>query len=656
MKRWLPWLVLAACARPPEDEPTRSHDLTAGAPVVGAPVAEPASPAPADVPYLRSPLRLAPHTIAAVVDGTIAELAVPSDGGYAVSLDTNGGVLLWPTLDGKREPIVVPARIGAQIATVRDGEAIAIAVIDKIGQLELVRLTADGNPIAHDDIAVVRPIVQLVATGRQLLALRDDQVLAAFDAKGVLAAELEAPSGERIAQLVTRGDRVVGVSPARRGKHTARALVTDGALAWGAPSKRFECDDDGIALAPDGKRVVATIDNHEHVVQIELARGTATQLDHEARDNANTEFVVGVTDHHSVIFTAEGTAYERADKDGDTEPAGAGYSDGAVLTSARTIGGVGLGYLIVFEHGRTKYLGYRSGTLSDVVAASDGGWLATDGGGLFRLDATLRFAKTVDTPFPRHPGWEGAVAILDEHHAIIADDSSYFLYRLGAKSGDLIASETYGSVELVHSTGLAVLPDRTYPSLVRWNAKQGKFEPAFQLPPGIYSGFVRLFDPAATNGVSAMFVDDNDPGDVAGKQRVTFHEVYGTGAKLRVRNRVELVANDLLFSGHSGPALDTLLPAAAVRATSTDGTLIAELANDRITLLDRDGNVRWARTADGARGLAWNSDDDLIAFGAGIARVDLTTGDYSEQRCGWDFGLWTKAPETQTSARMCVLP
>jgi hypothetical protein len=447
---------------------------------------------------------------------------------------------------------------------------------------------------------------------------------------------------------------VVGVSTVRGAKHTARALVMDGAFAWAPPSKPFKCDDDGIALAPDGKRLVATIGNHQHVVQIDLAHGAAKQLDYEARDNENTVFVLGVTDHRTAFFMAEGTVYRRAD-DGDTEPAGDAYTNGVVFTPERAIGGVGFGYLVVIEKGRTRYLGYRAGTLADVVPTSEGGWLATDGGSLFRLDAGLQFAKTVTTPFPRRPSWENAFSLVDEHHAIIAEESNYFLYELGAKSGDLIASEGYGAVQIVHATGLALLPGKTQ-TLVRWNQKRGQFDPALDLEGGIYSGFVRVFDPATTNGVSAMYVDDNEASDKEGKQKVTFHDIYETKTKLRVRERVEYVANELLFSGHSGPNLDGLLPSAAVRATSADGTLIAEVADDRITLFDHDGNVRWTRTADGARGVSWNRDDELVAFGAGVAHVDLDTGAYRDQRCGWDFGLWSKPPETLTAARMCVLP
>ncbi|HET9989411.1 MAG TPA: hypothetical protein VFQ65_12860, partial [Kofleriaceae bacterium] len=186
--------------------------------------------------------------------------------------------------------------------------------------------------------------------------------------------------------------------------------------------------------------------------------------------------------------------------------------------------------------------------------------------------------------------------------------------------------------------------------------EQGTFDPALELGDPMHTGWVRLFNPAATGGMIAMIVDDSEPSEVEGKQKIAIREVYGRPPKIHVRDRVEYVDNFQLFSGHSGPNLETLLPVATVRVTSADRTLIAELANDRITLLDHDGNVRWARPAAGARGLAWNRDDELIAFGDGIAHVELDTGEFTDRRCGWDFGLWDTPPQTLTNARMCVLP
>jgi hypothetical protein len=663
MKRWLPWIALAACARPPREPPSpdRVGSPVAGAPVagarvVGAPVAEPqgGSPAP-ELPYALSPLPLAPHSIAAIVDGSIAELAVPVDGRYAVTLDTSGGVLLWPTLDGKREPVVVVARIGVHVATLRDGDAIVVAVIDKLGQLELVRVSAGGKPIARDDIAVPRPIVQLVTTSQRLVALRDDQWVAAFDAKGALSGELETARGERIAQLVVRNDHVVAVTASRRGRHTARALDLEAApLAWKPPSKRFESDDDGLALSPDGKRLLGSIGNHSHVVTIDLSRGTSEEIDDSVREIPLTQFALGFRDARTAVFLDAGKAVQRSDARG-LESVEVSYVPGVTFTAGRAIGGIGAPYLVVIDEDRTRYLGYRTGTLADVLASSDGGWLATDGGSMFHLDASLRLDKRIETPFPDRPSWERSVTLLDERHAIVSEDSKHFVYALGADHGDLVAGQGYSGVEIEHSTGITILPGNPRTTVARWNPDTSSFDP-FDLEMPTYLGFIRLFDPASTGGMLAMSVDDDTPSDREGQQKVTFHEVYGPVSKPRLRDRVEYIANGELFSGHSGPNLDVLLPVAAVRATSADRTLIAELANNRITLFDHDGNVRWARTANGARGLGWNRDDELIAFGDGIARIALETGEYTDQRCGWDFGLWDAAPQTATNARMCVLP
>lgn len=623
-----------------------------GASVVGAPVAKPPVETP-DVPYARSPLPVEPHTIAATVDGGIVELAVPGDGGYAVTLDSSGAVLLWPTLDGKREPVVVATRIGAHVATLHDGDAIAIAVVDKLGQLELLRVTAEGKEIAHDDIAVPRPIVQLVATSQRLIALRDDQIVAAFDAKGTLAGELEAARGERIGELLSRNEHVIAISAARRGKHTARSLDLR-ALAWEPATKPFE-GDDGFALAPDGKHLLGTIANGSHVVKIDLVRGTSEQIDDSVREIPNSQLAVGFRDAETALILEDGEDYEHTDA-GGLAGVDEAYTRGVTLTNGPAIGGIGGSYLVVIDHGRVKYLGYRAGTLADVLPSSDGGWLATDGGRLFHLDASLRLDKRITTPFPERPGWDRLVALLDEHHVTVTEDGKRFVYALGADHGDLIAGGGYGYVDIQHSTGLAILPGTPSATLAHWNPEKGGFDEPIDLNSPSYQGFMRLFDPAATGGMIAMFVDDDQPSDREGKQKIAFHEVYGPVTKPRVRDRYEYVDNGSLFSGRSGPNLDQLLPAAAVRATSSDRTLIAELVDGRITMFDHDGNVRWARAANGARGLAWNRDDDLIAFGDGIARIALDTGEYTDQRCGWDFGLWDSPPRTATNARMCVLP
>src|SRR5262249_3655077 len=76
----------------------------------------------------------------------IALIGAPEDGSFAVTSDVPGGVRLWPSLDGKREPVIVTARLPTALAVARDGGEIAIADLDVAGGLEIVRTSPEGEP------------------------------------------------------------------------------------------------------------------------------------------------------------------------------------------------------------------------------------------------------------------------------------------------------------------------------------------------------------------------------------------------------------------------------------------------------------------------------------------------------------------------------
>src|SRR5688572_19947114 len=77
--------------------------------------------------------------------GPINAIAVTSDGRAAVTADITGGMRLWPTLDGTREPIVIKAASPAALAIAHDASGFAIAVTDSANQVELVRLDNKGE-------------------------------------------------------------------------------------------------------------------------------------------------------------------------------------------------------------------------------------------------------------------------------------------------------------------------------------------------------------------------------------------------------------------------------------------------------------------------------------------------------------------------------
>src|SRR6185436_1132961 len=145
-------------------------------------------------------------------DGEIATIAATDDGAVAVTVDRRGGMRLWPSLDGKRPPVVVrsDASGGAVLlAVARDGGDLVIAEADAVGQLAVIRTTADGAAISEARIDLERAVVALHATAHGFVALRDDQRLVGVDLRGARLGTVTASPGERIAELASRRGRLL---------------------------------------------------------------------------------------------------------------------------------------------------------------------------------------------------------------------------------------------------------------------------------------------------------------------------------------------------------------------------------------------------------------------------------------------------------------
>lgn len=156
-------LLWIACTPGSGDAPVgaTAGSSTASAPLLGAAAVYTATPAAAAistaVPSLASPAperasprvtqsavlrRVAPPPglVAAAHDVEIAVLAASDDGRVAVSADRNGGMRLWPSLDGKREPVVVDTETAPErLAIARDGDEIVVAVAGPLDDLAVIR-------------------------------------------------------------------------------------------------------------------------------------------------------------------------------------------------------------------------------------------------------------------------------------------------------------------------------------------------------------------------------------------------------------------------------------------------------------------------------------------------------------------------------------
>jgi hypothetical protein len=137
-------------------------------------------------------------------DAEITVLAATEDG-EAVSADRRGAVRLWPSLDGKREPVVVEAGVAAErLAIVRDGAEIVIAAAGALGEVGVIRVGGRGEVVSRVSVDLERRLVALHPIAGGFAGLRDDQTVVGMDLRGERRGELRAAPGERIVEMASR--------------------------------------------------------------------------------------------------------------------------------------------------------------------------------------------------------------------------------------------------------------------------------------------------------------------------------------------------------------------------------------------------------------------------------------------------------------------
>ncbi|HEX7700351.1 MAG TPA: hypothetical protein VF403_06515, partial [Kofleriaceae bacterium] len=261
MLRWLP-LAFVACATPPVVTVENSND-------------PPALPGPVLATHVTLLSTLPPPSPpkTGMASGFISVVTGPEDASFVVTSDSGGGLRLWPTLDGSREPLIIPTlrRVGS-VDAIHDGDGIAVAVLDSLGQLEILRIAPEGQLLSDVDMALDRPVVALGATAHGFIVMRDDQRIAAFDSHGIARGEVDPEPGVRVHNFVERGGHVLAVFDGTATHRRGRMLELDErGLAWGARTGKLAIAADQVALSPSGTRLVGVRDRLP--VVLDLATG-----------------------------------------------------------------------------------------------------------------------------------------------------------------------------------------------------------------------------------------------------------------------------------------------------------------------------------------------------------------------------------------------
>ena len=585
----------------------------------------------------------APGLVAAAHDRPIATFAVTDDGGAAVSVDDRGGMRLWPSLDGTHEPVVVPSEPVIEVlAIARDGDDVVIAAAGPLGQLDVIRTTGLGEPIARTRIDLARTIVALHATASGFVGLRDDQILVALDLHGGSRGSLVASPGERIAALAGRRGALLAFVQLE-GRVHARWIDHADRPAWGRQSPALAIDPTTAALAPDLSRVAAATPDHKAIVIVDLETGRRLERPIVDDPDPARRPLGFLDDQHLEAQVSHGASKWW---DGAVwSPKRLHVHGGTVVATDRAIVTATGGALTLLTPGTVRQLGFRVTELRS--AQRDGARLTiADPRAALQVDEHLRTCRR----FPSiQDGYQ--LTLLDGRHAVLQAAGGLSSIELAHPQERTLVSELSGEPRYEPATHLLAIADYNLLWLGHYSPAAHAFDQTTRLSgPSV----VVLLEPTANHGNVAMIVE---PGE-----HTTITEVRGIDFSAEPPLRAgRSYQSELAFWDGMGPGPDpTLLLGlndTAKRRPSPDGALIAELGHRRLTLRDRTGTVRWSVARPGAADVVWRSPAELVAFGSGMATIDLATGALVDRQCGWAFGLWEGEVEgTMVGAALCEAP
>lgn len=658
--RWLPVVVLVGCAAPESAVPSHGSAATGSAAAVPSDAAAAAvAPSDAAAPQAwtistSSVLAAAPITGSVVTanhGAPITTIAVSEDGSVAATADGHS-VRVWPSLDGKHEPVVVAMRTPLALAVARDGDAIVTAGLDAIGQLELVRTSAEGAPVARLDVASSGPIRAIWATGIGMFALRDDGGIALYELSGALRGELPLSPRQRVRTLAVRDDRALAIVEDEGKVHGQWVEVDAHALHWGERTPqlraiRRDAASPDVVLSPDHRRI--GIAEGTTVVMVDVSTGKMLRrFDDEER--FGKMHVDGFVDSSDLAFDKNGLLGELSTEDDVPDWRENQLAGSVFAVGDRVVVGADVALLMVAPKGEaTQFLGYQMiGPVSIVPLGN--GFLANNYSMLVDLGPDLRARRSIE--LGTHSGLLQNPLFVDGDHVVTA-----FAYGYENPQGVFFADVKTGTVSPLGDgyamynaeTGLLILSRNRVLAIRRYDRKKHEFgeELTFDVAPSTQIAWL-----APARGDFAV-VTVNSETDV----KIDI---------VRVRDKPEIIKSKTLNPGEDWFATQDITALLedpwkpSTRRFSPDRALVAEVRDHRLTLRDAAGAERWMVSAAGIDDVTWTARGELVAFGSGIARVDLATGALRERQCGWRFGLWPERPTpffgVNSSSTLCEAP
>jgi hypothetical protein len=470
---------------------------------------------------------------------------------------------------------------------------------------------------------------------------------------------LATPSGSRTIAIATRNDHAVAITV--RAHHAHARVLELAAMTWGAEVGTFATPSSRFALSPNGTQLAYVVDKGVRVLDLVTGTSHATcPIDGAPTEQPITPLSAKLPPQLPLGFVDDATVTCLMAGELSWYPAAGGHAvavhavpDPEVVAYGGSVQVTGEGLALgISTRSKLEFLGYRLSDPSSLRTGPMGLSIAHDSPPLV-IDRALRVKQTipVDTL-----AYEDALP-LDATHVLRTEPAfaghAIVLVDTAARTTAKIATSTDLYLHFDATTNLLAVPAE-HSLLIPYSPAVHRFGPAIDL--GERS---RLFltDPALADGVVAVAVVDPGGGlheiheYEAGGVLARSYELGGEVATVDRAGRIYDVYGDSVHvvtagAWHEGREL-TRFPVRGRPVIAVDRRAVTVLIvnDDRISLFDLRGHLRWSIVAPTAIDVSWVEDEPLVRFISGLARLDRRDGHVVARACGWEFGLTAAMPE-----------
>lgn len=656
MTRAIVLAIAAGCGAHPAPAPRASPMVVADAAIDTAPVAA--------TPRVVVPRHAHVGPIEAPHAGSIHTIAITPDGTAAISSDELGGIRLWPTLDGTREPRVVELAEPKALAIGTWPDGFTVVVLDQVGGLVIADVDGDGRTRSRATLPTEPAFVGVVMTELGVLAWRVDHTIELIGDRGATQSRLGTEPGQRLVSVAAGRRRAAAILETPTGRRV-RWLELAPQLAWGAWLDAGSELGGAIALSPSATRLALVVPGKGRSMQtLVIATATGAVL---ANEPVRDAIVLGFIDDDHLAIGGPGKVLW-LDLDHPTPTVG--FTEGAgvaVLATGkgRAIGAVN-GELIVATPTGAEYLGYELESPTVAAAAADGGLLVGIGDDFALLDRELRetTAPTLTAGIAAggtvgHLLWVGGDDWLVQ--AAPADRTTTLSLVDAARGSGKVLRAGLPVVPLLMyepSTQLVTLSLSSAPEVDRLQPKTRLLAQLATVPSSRPFREVALIPtaPARAGGVQVVRIglqaqltlewlrDPTELDKVSASATIdgSFAAADSAGHVFVWRN---FDGRELTLVVYADGKPTGTLPHDGPVAVWPDpaGTRVVEIGQRTVSLVQVDGAVLWTQDLVAASQALWLADGAIaIVTAAGIARVDAATGAVTAARCGWKFGRSAK--------------